>query len=775
MKGNHEPKIGKYYFKEKMQYLTSSNSKQYLKKNTNKTISKKNYSNELIIKKVDPRKSSNFTKISTYPKKFAYNNELIKKSSCRKKIEPIYKSENLSAYDAPIKNLSGYKKLLDMMVEEYASNNENSKENINKLLKKSSEKTKNQKINLKKTKILSPPTKNYIMNVNSKIIKTKPLYYTSDERNTSRKKEIYNNKIIKIQACFRGFFLRKIVERGIKKYYGVAFIFKLLEKFILKRNKRTFKIIIPKQSTLSNDGYQNTKYKSTKNDFLYTRKKYYNNILHNDSSEKNAFTFSKNRKELEGINDYNKKFGNSKENKITKINCYNLKSQKNNKITQSMKEQRVPEYDLNYKISNNNYSSLTSSFIKKEKKFGKISNFNKKYQEIKNQPINVNTAYFFKKPIYKKNHSNRKMYIYIHKNIRQKEEKNLSSEKISSNISSNKNLNLNNENNNSNFNHFNINNNTLNNIYKYILVKLFKFIKTKFYKVYFQYFIYQLKIKRKVGQLKNFSFLIQIIMKIDKKALKKYLNIYREKVLTLQATELIGYNNNTNTFNKKSTIKPNDSNKFQIESEKNYHSNIIINHNKSSDLEIGNKNNDKEFLLRNGRKDLLSKLFKIKNKLIDKYISIYFNKWKNLPNSIKSKNENAFKKNMQFNKNTLYQKYNHFKNRREKITVNKRQLRIKRINNENYSQNTEIKKNDISKEKKMRIIKRISSPNEYLPLYNSYNKKLKSSNLFSSDIFLEEESNTIDKVYYIINKIEIKKLLFKFFIYWKKKSKININ
>ena len=78
MKGNHEPKIGKYYFKEKMQYLTSSNSKQYLKKNTNKTISKKNYSNEFIIKKVDPRKSSNFTKISTYPKKFAYNNELIK-------------------------------------------------------------------------------------------------------------------------------------------------------------------------------------------------------------------------------------------------------------------------------------------------------------------------------------------------------------------------------------------------------------------------------------------------------------------------------------------------------------------------------------------------------------------------------------------------------------------------------------------------------------------------------------------------------------------------
>ena len=71
----------------------------------------------------------------------------------------------------------------------------------------------------------------------------------------------------------------------------------------------------------------------------------------------------------------------------------------------------------------------------------------------------------------------------------------------------------------------------------------------------------------------------------------------------------------------------------------------------------------------------------------------------------------------------------------------------------------------------MRIIKRISNPDEYLPLYNSYNKKLKNSNLFSSDIFLEEEANTVDKVYYIINKIEIKKLLFKFFTYWKKNRK----
>ena len=727
MKGNHELNIGKYYLKDKIQYLTSSNSKQYLKNNANKTKVKNKYMNEFIIKKFEPKKSSNFTKMSTFPKKYKKNNEIIKKSSYRKNIEPLYKSENFSAYDAPIKNISSYKKILDMMVEEYASNNENSKENINKLLKKSAEKNKNQKINLKKSKVLSPPTKNYIINSNNNIRISKPLYHTGDERSIKRKKEIYNNKIIKIQACFRGFFLRKIVERGIKKYYGIAFIYKLLEKFILKRNKRTFKIIIDKSSTLNKEGFQNTKYKFIKNEFLYTRKKFYNNILINDNSEKNGFSFSKNKKGLEEINDYNKKYGYSKENKMTKINGYNLKSQKNSKITQSMKEQRANGYDLNCIVNNNNYNSLVSNAIKKEKKIGNSSNFNKKYQEIKNQPINVNTAYFFKKPIYKKDHSNRKRYIYIHKNINQKEEKNISSEKMNSNISSSKNLNSNTENNSSNFNHFNINNNTLHNIYKYIIVKIFKFIKAKFYKEYFQYFIYQLKIKRKIGQLKNLSFLTKIIMKIDKKRLKKYLNNYREKVLTLKATELIGYNI-TNTFNIKSI---NDSNKSKIEPEKKEHSNnSIINDNKTSDLK---NSNDKEYLLEDRRKDLLINLFEKKEKFIND-LSIYFNIWRSFPYGVQSKNENAFKKNMQFSKNSLFKKYYNF-NKREKITVNKRQLRIKRINNENYSQNTEIKKNNISKEKKMRIIKRISNPDEYLPLYNSYNKKIKNSNLFSSDYY----------------------------------------
>ena len=71
----------------------------------------------------------------------------------------------------------------------------------------------------------------------------------------------------------------------------------------------------------------------------------------------------------------------------------------------------------------------------------------------------------------------------------------------------------------------------------------------------------------------------------------------------------------------------------------------------------------------------------------------------------------------------------------------------------------------------MKIIKRISKPHEYLLLYNSYNKNIRDSykKLNSYDIFNDEIKNvTINKIFSIINKLESKKILFKYFISWKK-------
>ena len=73
----------------------------------------------------------------------------------------------------------------------------------------------------------------------------------------------------------------------------------------------------------------------------------------------------------------------------------------------------------------------------------------------------------------------------------------------------------------------------------------------------------------------------------------------------------------------------------------------------------------------------------------------------------------------------------------------------------------------------MKIIKRVSKPDEYLLLYNSYSKNLRDSiNKCNNNEFLNEEKDmNINKIFYIINKLESKKLLFKFFKYWKKIKK----
>ena len=73
----------------------------------------------------------------------------------------------------------------------------------------------------------------------------------------------------------------------------------------------------------------------------------------------------------------------------------------------------------------------------------------------------------------------------------------------------------------------------------------------------------------------------------------------------------------------------------------------------------------------------------------------------------------------------------------------------------------------------MRIIKRMSDPDEYISLYNSFNKKMRNNifNLANNNIFIHDEKDEIIKVYSIINKLESKKLLFRFFKLWKKVDK----
>ena len=757
MKENNDLKI-KNHTNNKNEKLEQANSKKYIKYSSNiirnrnyyKTyINKKNSANS-IKEKDGIKKLTNA--INVKPISNNYNSNNLMKSYSNKK--DIYNyNENIDNNDIKTQNISGYKQILDKMIEQYAIN-ENSKENIDNLLKKS---IINQKHFLvKKSKVLSPSLKKHFLNKNS--IQNKYKYFSGDNRSIKKKNESYLNKVVKLQSFWRGYYLRNIVVRGLKKYYGLIFIYIRLKKYILKKKKNIFEILF--ENELANNERKSTKYNTINNKLIYSKKLFYNNTLNN--SDKNSFSFSTpNDGTIDNISDHKTKTYYSKDKVNTKIkNKYNFPELKNtsktidNELTNNVKEINLNQNNINININNdnkNNFSinnfygtanNLGSSIIKGDNnsKIGRITyNFFNKYEDKDIKPIENNSQYYFRKPIYIKKPN--KKYIHVNKNNINKDDKedNFSSQKsTNSKYDSNNSLN--------NWNKFKFNS-TLYNIYKFVFNKIINLIRKKFYNTYFQSFLYQLKIKRKVGQIKLYhSILLSIILKKDKKIKKKYLDIYREKVLTLKANELLKYEKNNNIYNseinlKNKNINTNKANN-KLKNPKNFNSNI-------NKYNINNKG-------------IILKLLTIKNKYVNKILGKYFCKWKKKPFVMIS-----------YNNKKDSNRYSNINKKRNVIIVNKKKIKIKREQNKlNYSQKID-RTYSISKEKKMKIIKRVSKPDEYLLLYNSYSKNLRDSiNKCNNNEFLNEEKDmNINKIFYIINKLESKKLLFKFFKYWKKIKK----
>ena len=446
MQGKNNMKYN-YLSKDKKNISPTSYSNQFIIYNSNNS---NNYYKALIIQKSNNykhhkekvKKTTNIVNVKPIPKKIIYNNSnninTIQKYGYKTTPKKVVEDNN---EQEKAKNLSGYKKILDKMVEQYATNNK-SKENINNLLKNSIIKQKNAIIN--KVKIFSPAaTKNLENNI--KIENIKKICNTGNNRSFV-KKELYRDKVIKIQSFWRGYYIRKIVVRGMKKYYGLVFIYKLIKKFMSKRNKIILDII------------KGTKMKknNSKKDFLYTRKLIYNNhSVNSKNTDKNSFSFSKTANDLEKSDDIiNNSYKNTKsfysnENKIQQqpsINSYTHNYTEirprliNSRLIQTQKITDLYDYANSYKENNNNtYCSLkkkyegnamTTSIILgegKNSKIGKItSNFFNKYDEKMNQPIYINSRYYFRKPIFKKVNTSK----YIHFYRIGKDSNNYSSKKI---------------------------------------------------------------------------------------------------------------------------------------------------------------------------------------------------------------------------------------------------------------------------------------------------------------------------------------------------------
>ena len=515
MKENNDLKI-KYHSNNKNEKLEQTNSNKYIKYSSNiirninyyKTyINKKNISNQ-IREKEGIKKELNSINVKSISKNI--NSNLIKSYSNKKdQYKAIEKIDNYNINQ----NLSGYKKILDKMVEKFAIN-ENSKETINNLLKKS---ITNQKyLMIKKSNIFSPSLKKHFWNNNNNITKIKYKFFSGDNRSIRKKNESYINKLVKLQAFWRGYYLRNIVVRGLKKYYGLIFIYKLLKKYFLKKNRNIFEILFG-NNKLKNNERTSTKFKSLNSKFIYSKKLFYNNTLNN--SDKNSFSFSTPKDgTIENFSEQKIKtfYSIDKDNKNfkKKFNFTELKNNSktiNNALSNSVKEINLNQNNINININNdnknnfliNNYyatSNLSSNIFKGENnsKIGKITyNFFNKYEDKDIKPIDSNSQYLFRKPIYKKQQN--KKYIYVNKNINK--DKNFYLHKK---YSYNSKYDCNNNINSGNKLKFNC---TLYNIYKFVFFKTINFIKNKIYNTYFLNFIYQLKIKKSWRIKKIFRYL----------------------------------------------------------------------------------------------------------------------------------------------------------------------------------------------------------------------------------------------------------------------------
>ena len=288
MKGKRELQIKINISKNKLE-KKQINLYQYKKNSTNVIKNRDFYKvnineNESPLKeKIEDKKEIYVTKIKQLPKKNTYNkNELIKTYSLNKRDE--YKTKGKNNNYIKINNLSGYKQILDKMIQNYASIEIN-KEEINKLLKNN---IINQKtIIVKKAKPFSPSLKKHVFDIKNRKIKKN--CYTGDSRNIKKQNDFYINRIVKLQAFWRGYYLRKIVVKGLKKYYGLIFIYKLLKKYLLKRNIKIFEIIFGRK-IITNKERNSFKLFSDKKNFVYSKKLFYNNSKYN--SEKNSFSFS---------------------------------------------------------------------------------------------------------------------------------------------------------------------------------------------------------------------------------------------------------------------------------------------------------------------------------------------------------------------------------------------------------------------------------------------------------------------------------------------------
>lgn len=274
---------------------------------------------------------------------------------------------------------------------------------------------------------------------------------------------------------------------------------------------------------------------------------------------------------------------------------------------------------------------------------------------------------------------------------------------------------------------------------------LFKIISKKYLQLYYPIFIYLLKIFKEIDILiKKKDKLVQIIKKINNKDLRKYYNKYRKNVLILKAKEMF--------YKEKKIKKRNLNNKIY---QKKLTSNKTENPNNLNWIKVNinlNLQRSKSFNT-NKKLDILKKFVNNKIEILNNSnlirIQYYFNKWKKKISNHQLSNTSSDNIKVNVNKND----YDDFVRRTNSSLSSGKKKYIKVRHCRAYSERKPNVVNDNNSKKRVNN--------------HTASKKIKFI-LSEPSVFADYDDCPVGKVASLVNKIEKKKIMFKYYNMWKK-------
>ena len=454
--------------------------------------------------------------------------------------------------------------------------------------------------------------------------------------------------IVKIQSMWRGYYLRKsLLTKNNKNpklniFYKQKYFITKLFKFVNHHNlKQNFEIFKEKIKDIEKNGYEVNSslinnisncyrqiYKRNNNLLLYNKKRLSQSrknskLLNNNNLQLDMYTpkIKKQKTKLDG-NFYGRNKRSTNNYKALKTNDIYYQGNDENKIsnTKSNKkflgilpdDKNTSHFSINNIININKRKTILSNIVKNREKIRGEENKNYISNNVKNNN-NINNYDNDSNAINYDNHNNVNRYNNnvnnYDNNVNNYENNsnnydNNGNNNTNKNKESNNNINKNNKNNVKSIN-YNKNNNKSNKLkykeYIYFLFLLFARIQKASHNLFFK------ELLDKLNEIKNINLqkdkinkLLKIIKQNEKKTIKHYYRIFKEKVLTEKIKDIILNKNSYESIGK----KINDNKYFQIKNNYNIfnkkNNNMIINHkdikNKflshSHNFNINSKNNN---------------------------------------------------------------------------------------------------------------------------------------------------------------------------------------